>query len=91
MIDTYSTYIVTNTCISQENLIKLKTKHLPILFIDDPGSYYDEVGGYHSCGLGYNPNDVFCGECTEISCKDCNGRLTTQEERERIFNNGEEN
>lgn len=91
MIDTYSTYIVTNTCISKKEMKKLKTKHLPILFEDDPESYYDEVGGYHSCGLGYNPNDVFCGECTRIFCKDCKGRNTTQEEKERNFKNGEEN
>lgn len=78
------TYLVTYTNISKEDLLELKSKHLPILFIDDPESHYDEVGGYHSCGLGYNPNDVFCGECPKETCKECKGRYTTQEERERI-------
>ena len=81
------TYLITDTNISEEDLLELKSKHLPILFIDDPESLYDEVGGYHSCGLGYNPNDVFCGECSKISCKECDGRNITQEERERVFNN----
>jgi hypothetical protein len=31
----------------------------------------DEVGGHHEAGLGWNPNDVFCGECSNITCKGC--------------------
>ena len=33
--------------------------------------YYDEVGGYHDCAEGWNPNGVWCGECTRISCANC--------------------
>lgn len=33
--------------------------------------YIDEVGGYHDGGIGWNPNGIWCGECTSSSCKGC--------------------
>ena len=41
---------------------------------DYPEAYYDEVGGYHECAIGWNPNGVWCGECTRISCANCPSR-----------------
>ncbi len=38
----------------------------------EPSSAYkDGIGGVHDCGLGWNPNGHFCGECSYISCADC--------------------
>ena len=31
----------------------------------------DEIGGFHNCGLGWNPDGDFCGECSKTNCKDC--------------------
>lgn len=67
----FDTYIITTIKISKENLQKLKTLNLPICFKEDSDSYYDEIGGFHSCAIGWNPNGVWCGECTKLSCKDC--------------------
>lgn len=69
----FDTCIVTTTKISTEELQDLKTKGLPIMFLDSPGSYYDEVGGFHDCAIGWNPKGVWCGECTRVSCRDCEG------------------
>lgn len=33
--------------------------------------YYDEIGGYHDEAIGWNPNGVWCGECTNASCINC--------------------
>lgn len=38
---------------------------------EDPDSYIDEVGGYHSPCECYNPKGHFCGECSKESCKGC--------------------
>lgn len=75
----FDTYIVTNTKISLEELQELKTKGLPIIFLDDPGAYYDDVGGFHDSALGWNPNGVWCGECTMKSCRDCPSRDSEEE------------
>ena len=80
------TYLVTYTTDSKERIEELKKLHLPIIFADEPESYFDEVGGFHSCGLGYNPNDVFCGECSKGSCRGCKSKDVTKEERERLLN-----
>lgn len=37
-------------------------------------AYYDDVGGFHDCAEGWNPNGVWCGECTMLSCRDCSSR-----------------
>ena len=80
------TYLVTYTTDSKERIEELKKLHLPIIFADEPESYFDEVGGFHSCGLGYNPNDVFCGECSKDSCRGCKSKDVTKEEKERLLN-----
>lgn len=36
--------------------------------------FYDEIGGYHSEGLGWNPQGVFCGECSSMTCIECSFR-----------------
>lgn len=70
----FNTYIVTDTQIPKEELQELKTKGLPIIFLDVPDAYYDDVGGFHDSGIGWNPNGVWCGECTKVSCRDCSSR-----------------
>lgn len=70
----FSTYIVTDTKISLEELQELKTKGLPIIFLDNPDAYYDDIGGFHDSAIGWNPNGVCCGECTMVSCRDCSNR-----------------
>lgn len=37
---------------------------------DDDG-YFDEVGGYHSEAIGWNPYGIWHGECTRASCNGC--------------------
>jgi hypothetical protein len=34
-------------------------------------SFKDEVGGIHEGGCGWNPQGVWCGECSSITCKGC--------------------
>lgn len=80
------TYLVTYTTDTKERIDELKKLHLPIIFADDPESYYDDVGGYHSCGLGYNPNDAFCGECSKDSCRGCKSKDIEKEEMEKLMN-----
>ena len=75
----FPTYIGTSKNISTEEIEKLKELQLPIHFYDDEdGSYYDEVGGFHSAGIGWNPNGVWCGECTIGNCKDCPSRYSEE-------------
>jgi len=31
----------------------------------------DDIGGFHNPPIGYNPNGVFCGECSNTTCKGC--------------------
>ena len=42
-----------------------------IYFYGHPEVYYDNVGGFHDSAIGYNPNGVYCGECTKLSCQRC--------------------
>lgn len=44
-------------------------------------SYRDEVGGVHDCGVAWNPNGVWCGECSKASCKGCIHEFATKEEK----------
>ena len=68
-------YIGTSKDTPIEEIEKLKQLNLPIFFYDDKdGSYYDEIGGFHSAAMGWNPNGVWCGECTHISCSNCSSR-----------------
>lgn len=50
-----------------------------VYFYHHPEAYYDNVGGYHDSGTGYNPNDVYCGECSRLSCKGCKSENSTNE------------
>lgn len=45
--------------------------HLDCPFKNDISGHIDNVGGIHEDGLGWNPNGVACGECSEISCENC--------------------
>jgi len=31
----------------------------------------DDAGGVHEEGLGWNPQGVFCGECSNRDCSGC--------------------
>lgn len=66
-----NSYIITTIFSSIEKIEKLKKYGLPIYFYDCDEAYYDEVGGYHDCAEGWNPNGVWCGECTCLSCANC--------------------
>lgn len=37
----------------------------------DECGYTDEVGGHHDSGCGWMPDGHYCGECSQLSCKDC--------------------
>ena len=43
-------------------------------------SYTDNIGGRHSDGEGWNPNGVFCGECSNDTCESCEHRFKETEE-----------
>ena len=43
----------------------------------DSENYIDEIGGYHSPGDCYNPNGLYCGECSKRSCINCEFREAT--------------
>lgn len=82
----FPTYIGTTKDISIEELEKLKQLKLPIFFYDDEDeSYYDEVGGYHDCAEGWNPNGIWCGECTNKSCANCPSKDVKEEDRNGKF------
>ena len=50
--------------------------------IDYDGYYYtDPIGGVHSDGLGWNPNGVFCEECTYSTCENCKHKEVKENER----------
>ena len=68
---TNDTYLVTSIKALKEKINKLKQFHLPIIFFDYEDAYYDEVGGFHDGAEGWNPNGVWCGECTKKSCINC--------------------
>ena len=42
-----------------------------IYFYNHPEAYYDDVGGFHDSGMGWNPNGNWCGECSKLNCKNC--------------------
>lgn len=56
-----------------------KSKHKIITFYSKPELIIDEVGGTHDCAIGWNPNGVWCGECTRISCKNCSARYVVDD------------
>lgn len=40
----------------------------------DDYTFKDELGGIHSEGEGWNPNGVWCGECSNVTCYGCHAR-----------------
>lgn len=75
------TYIMTSIKTPKEEIEQMKIHKLPIVFYDYPEGYYDEVGGYHDCAEGWNPNGVWCGECTNKSCANCPSKDIKQDSR----------
>jgi len=47
--------------------------------IDEDGTYIDNVGGQHSCGVGWNPNGLWCGECSTSTCEGCAYEFATED------------
>ena len=43
--------IILTRNVSKEEIEELKQHHLPIIFMDDPENYYDDVGCFHNCSL----------------------------------------
>ena len=48
-----------------------KSKGKFISFYSHPEAYYDDVGGFHDSGMGWNPNGNWCGECSKLTCREC--------------------
>lgn len=42
-----------------------------VRFYSSKDKWFDEVGGFHDCGVGHNPNGVLCGECNIETCSEC--------------------
>ena len=42
-----------------------------ISFYNHPEAHYDDIGGFHDSGMGWNPNGSWCGECSKLSCREC--------------------
>lgn len=38
----------------------------------------DASGGVHDSGIGWNPNGVFCGECSASDCSSCQQKDRTE-------------
>lgn len=57
--------------------------YTPPLFADKniavDKSFMDAIGGVHDEGLGWNPNGVFCGECSNSTCEKCPCRFETEQ------------
>lgn len=51
----------------------------------DEDVYIDEAGCHHDSGIGWNPQGVWCGECTRANGRDCpNFNKTKEEEKWQI-------
>lgn len=44
-----------------------------------------ETTGHHDEGIGCNPNGVFCGECSKITCKGCVNEYVKPYEQLSLF------
>lgn len=40
--------------------------------------FKDVIDGRHEEGLGWNPNGVYCGECSNLTCVGCISRNETK-------------
>ena len=40
--------------------------------------FYDDIGGYHEAGMGWNPNGNWCGECSTVNCRECPNMALTK-------------
>ena len=56
-----------------------KSKGKFIYFYNHPEQYFDDVGGFHDSAIGWNPNSVYCGECTALTCRGCDNADTKEE------------
>jgi len=57
---------------------------IPVFFpFEDNTFYVDEVGGQHDSGCGWDPTGEPCGECSNISCSQCDGWKRREETIER--------
>lgn len=56
-----------------------KSKGKFVYFYTHPEMYYDDIGGLHDSGIGYNPNGVYCGECGTLTCRECSNATVTEE------------
>ena len=63
--------LITSINTPKEKIEEMKEHKMKIVFYDYPEGYYDEVGGYHDCGEGWNPHGIWCGECSNESCANC--------------------
>jgi nucleoside 2-deoxyribosyltransferase len=43
----------------------------PIRFYNNPDAWIDDIGGYHDGEHSWNPNSIYCGECSKKTCKGC--------------------
>ena len=48
-----------------------KSKGKFISFYNHPEAHYDDIGGFHDSGMGWNPNGNWCGECSNSTCRKC--------------------
>ena len=48
-----------------------KSKGKFIYYYNHPEMHYDDIGGFHDSGIGYNPDGTWCGECSRLSCRGC--------------------
>ena len=55
-----------------------KSKGKFISFYSNPAAYYDDIGGFHDSGMGWNPNGNWCGECSKFNCKNCPNKTSEE-------------
>lgn len=52
---------------------------MSISYAESDNGYYDNMGGFHKDGTGYNPHGVWCGECCSSTCEGCVNADKTEE------------
>lgn len=58
--------------------IEQRDREMIQLHNDCDYEFTDDVGGYHSDGMGWNPQSVFCGECTHTTCEGCKSQYISR-------------